>query len=186
MWYYNLWVWFCSARCCGICCFSNEMFWAHVSDSFNRTIRIKHHCRKATVFSCHWCLINASVSKMSNISNFDHQMSLSKRKCWYSNNCLHFLKLCCSFVKIMLHVITTCCLIAQTRVALKFVNTDWWYWSREVMLLMLLFVVDLKKMICNQNPISKLIIFFQTELLLQNFFFSPLDKLERLSVPALI
>ncbi len=25
-------------------------------------------------------------------SNFDHQMYLSKSKCWYSNNCLHFLK----------------------------------------------------------------------------------------------
>ncbi len=24
--------------------------------------------------------------------NFDHQMSLSKSKCLYSNNCLHFLK----------------------------------------------------------------------------------------------
>ncbi len=24
--------------------------------------------------------------------NFDHQMSLSKSKCWYSYNCLHFLK----------------------------------------------------------------------------------------------
>ncbi len=24
--------------------------------------------------------------------NFDHQMSLSMSKCWYSNNCLHFLK----------------------------------------------------------------------------------------------
>jgi hypothetical protein len=24
--------------------------------------------------------------------NFDHQMSLSKSKCWYSNNCLQFLK----------------------------------------------------------------------------------------------
>jgi hypothetical protein len=23
--------------------------------------------------------------------NFDHQMSLSKSKCMYSNNCLHFL-----------------------------------------------------------------------------------------------
>jgi len=22
--------------------------------------------------------------------NFDHQMSLIKSKCWYSNNCLHF------------------------------------------------------------------------------------------------
>ncbi len=24
--------------------------------------------------------------------NFDHQMSLNKSKCWYSINCLHFLK----------------------------------------------------------------------------------------------
>ncbi len=24
--------------------------------------------------------------------NFDHQMSLSKSKCWYSNSCLHFLR----------------------------------------------------------------------------------------------
>jgi hypothetical protein len=24
--------------------------------------------------------------------NYDHQMSLSKSKCWYSRNCLHFLK----------------------------------------------------------------------------------------------
>ncbi len=24
--------------------------------------------------------------------NFDHKMSLSKSKCWYSNNCLHFIK----------------------------------------------------------------------------------------------
>jgi hypothetical protein len=24
--------------------------------------------------------------------NFDNQISLSKSKCWYSNNCLHFLK----------------------------------------------------------------------------------------------
>ncbi len=25
-------------------------------------------------------------------SNYDHQMYLSKSKCWYSNNCLDFLK----------------------------------------------------------------------------------------------
>ncbi len=25
-------------------------------------------------------------------NNFNHQMSQSKSKCWYSNNCLHFLK----------------------------------------------------------------------------------------------
>ena len=28
--------------------------------------------------------------------NIDHQKSLSKSKCWHSNNCLHFLKVCCS------------------------------------------------------------------------------------------
>jgi hypothetical protein len=28
--------------------------------------------------------------------NFDHHMSLSKSKYWYSNNCLHFLKLAVS------------------------------------------------------------------------------------------
>ena len=26
--------------------------------------------------------------------NFDHQMSLSKSKCWHSNNSLHFLMQC--------------------------------------------------------------------------------------------
>ncbi len=30
--------------------------------------------------------------------SFDHQMSLSKSKCLYSNNCLHFLKTSCSIV----------------------------------------------------------------------------------------
>ena len=28
--------------------------------------------------------------------NFDHQMSLSKSKYWYSNNCLHLFKVHCS------------------------------------------------------------------------------------------
>jgi len=46
------------------------------------------------VLSCHRFLINPGVEKV-NINmdlNYDHQMSLSKSKCWYSNNCLHFLK----------------------------------------------------------------------------------------------
>jgi hypothetical protein len=46
--------------------------------------------------SCHGCLIKTGVEKNKqhlNIDwNFDHQMSLSKSRCWYSNNCLHFLK----------------------------------------------------------------------------------------------
>ncbi len=32
--------------------------------------------------------------------NFDHQMSLSKSKCWHSNKCLQFLKVCCSIKKL--------------------------------------------------------------------------------------
>ena len=33
--------------------------------------------------------------------NFDHQMYLSKCKCWYSNNCLHFLKCAVPFREIV-------------------------------------------------------------------------------------
>ncbi len=55
----------------------------------------------AAVLSCHRCLINTGVEKIElhlNIDqSFDHQKSLSKNKCWYSNNCLHF-KAFCSFV----------------------------------------------------------------------------------------
>jgi hypothetical protein len=38
----------------------------------------------------HWCWINEQHLNIDKI--FDHQMSLSKSKCWYSNNCLHFVK----------------------------------------------------------------------------------------------
>ncbi len=37
-----------------------------------------------------WCLKNEQHLNMD--QNFDHQMSLSKNKCLYSNYCLHFLK----------------------------------------------------------------------------------------------
>ncbi len=53
---------------------------------YNRTVRIRHQCRKTTVLSCHRCLTHINIDK-----NFYHQMSLSKSKCQYSNNCLHFL-----------------------------------------------------------------------------------------------
>ncbi len=33
----------------------------------NRKARIRHQCRKTTVFSCHRCLINASVENINNI-----------------------------------------------------------------------------------------------------------------------
>jgi hypothetical protein len=32
--------------------------------------------------------------------NFDHQMSLSKSKSWYSNSCLHFSERCVPFMKV--------------------------------------------------------------------------------------
>ncbi len=46
----------------------------------NRTWHIRHQWRKTTVLSCHRCLINTGVEK------------LSKSKCWYLNNWIHFLK----------------------------------------------------------------------------------------------
>ncbi len=53
--------------------------------------RIRHQCRKTTVLTCHRFLINTGVEKNEqhlNIEkNFYHHMSLSKSKCWYSNNC---------------------------------------------------------------------------------------------------
>ena len=36
--------------------------------------------------------------------NFDHQMSLSKSKCWYSNNCLHFVNRAVSFTSPCSHL----------------------------------------------------------------------------------
>jgi hypothetical protein len=58
--------------------------------SNNRTSCIRHQCRKTTVLSCNRCLNNTGVEKNEqnfNIDyNFDHQMSLSKMKYWYSNN----------------------------------------------------------------------------------------------------
>ncbi len=64
--------------------------------SSHRTAHIRHLCRKRTVSSCHRCLINIGVEKneqhWSIDYSFDHQMSPGKRKRWYSNNCLHFLK----------------------------------------------------------------------------------------------
>jgi len=58
---------------------------------------ISHQCSKTTDLSCHRCLINTGVEnnvQHLNIGyNFDHQMFLSKSKCGYSNNCLHFLNI---------------------------------------------------------------------------------------------
>ena len=52
--------------------------------------------RKTAVLSCHRLLINSGVEKneqhLNMDQNFDHQMSLSKSKCLYSNNCLCFLE----------------------------------------------------------------------------------------------
>ena len=61
---------------------------------YNRTVRVKHQCRKTTVLSWHRCLINTGVKNELHLNidyNFKHKMSLSRSKCWYSNNCLYFL-----------------------------------------------------------------------------------------------
>ncbi len=67
----------------------------------NRAAGIRQQCRKTIVLSCHRCLINIGVEKMNKILhlNFDHHMSLSKSKCWYLNNCFHFLKRAAPFFK---------------------------------------------------------------------------------------
>ncbi len=45
-----------------------------------------------------WCLKNEHNLNMD--QNFNHQMSLSKSKCLYLNNCLHFFQACCSILRI--------------------------------------------------------------------------------------
>ncbi len=66
----------------------------YLNKKANRTAHIRHQCRKTTVLSCHRCQINTGVEKneLNMDLNFDHQMSLSKSKSWFSNNCLQFLK----------------------------------------------------------------------------------------------
>ncbi len=60
----------------------------------NRTAHIRQQCRKTTILNFPSCVAYTGFEKMNqhlNIDyNFDHQMSLSKNKCWYSSNCLHF------------------------------------------------------------------------------------------------
>jgi len=71
------------------------------------TARNRHQCRKTTVLNCHRHLSNTGVEKNKlhlNIDlNFDHQMSLSKSKCWYWNNCLQFLKCAVSLMVTLLN-----------------------------------------------------------------------------------
>ncbi len=69
----------------------------------NRTVCIRlHQCRKTTVSSCHRCLISNGVKNELHLIidlNVDHQMFLSKSKCWFSNNCLHYLKCIYSYLE---------------------------------------------------------------------------------------
>jgi hypothetical protein len=64
--------------------------------SNNRRVGIRHLCKKTVVWSFHQYLINTGVEKnkqqLNIYYNFNHQMSLSKSKIWYSNNFLHFSK----------------------------------------------------------------------------------------------
>ncbi len=67
---------------------------SRVRDS-NRTEQIRHLCRRTAVLSCYRCLKHWFWKNKQQIVinyNFNHQMSLSKSKFWYSNNCLHFSK----------------------------------------------------------------------------------------------
>ncbi len=63
----------------------------------NRIAHITHHYRKTTVLCCHRCLISNEFEKnelrLNLDQNFEHQMSLSKSKCWYSNKFTFFFKL---------------------------------------------------------------------------------------------
>jgi len=72
----------------------NSWLKVNCSHPFNRTVCIRHQCRKTAVLSCHRSLIIIGVEKNEqhlNIDwNFDHQMSHGKSKCWYSNRWLHF------------------------------------------------------------------------------------------------
>ncbi len=65
---------------------------------YYRTACMRHLCRKTAVFSCHRHLINNGDEKWTTFKcrlKFDHQMSLSEKKIWYSSKCLHF-KVRCS------------------------------------------------------------------------------------------
>ncbi len=68
---------------------------------FNRRAHFRQQCRKTIVLICHSCLINTRIEKnerhLQTGKNFDHQIPLSKIKCWYSHNCSHFLKLAVPF-----------------------------------------------------------------------------------------
>jgi hypothetical protein len=48
--------------------------------------------------SLDWCWKNEQ--HLNIYYNFYHQMSLRKSKCWYSNNCLHFLKCAVPFNRV--------------------------------------------------------------------------------------
>ena len=54
----------------------------------NRTGCIRRQWRKTTVLSYNRCLIKTGEQYINICQSFDHQMSLSKNKCCYSNNCL--------------------------------------------------------------------------------------------------
>ncbi len=65
-----------------------------ISQLPNRSAHIRHLCRITTLklpqmSNKHWCWKNEQHLNID-CCNFDHQMSLSKIKCCYSNNCLHF------------------------------------------------------------------------------------------------
>ncbi len=87
--------------------------------SNNRTACVRHICRKTTVLSCHRCLINTNEQRLNKDWSFEHQMSLSKRKCWYSNNRRACIRQLCRKTTVL-----SCqrCLINTNE---QHLNTDW-------------------------------------------------------------
>jgi hypothetical protein len=65
---------------CSMSVDSLEQYYIHMQD--NNCLRLPQMSNK------HWCWKNEQYLNID--FNFDHQMSLSKSKWLYSNNCLHF------------------------------------------------------------------------------------------------
>ncbi len=51
-----------------------------------------------------WAILKVILNYLL-LPSFDHQMSLCKRKCWYSNNCLNFLSVLCHYSSLQMFYI---------------------------------------------------------------------------------
>jgi hypothetical protein len=92
--------WYFNPRKCRQCAISPRYFY-NIGDRFMlRNLKSIEECildkqensrlKLTQMSNKHWCWKNELDSNIN--LNFDPQMSLSKSKCWYLNNCLIFLK----------------------------------------------------------------------------------------------